>query len=187
MSAPGRYDRADRSGPQILVGEYGAQDGRPTPTLRAAVGEATFDLVHESQSNWPTNMIGLDAATSYGSPSYWVFSNNLGNQVLGSRLAGAGTLKQVVTRTVQGGQTIFYVKLVNATSQIQSARLTFQGVSRIVGTGTKTVLTGNPSARNTLAAPDTVVPVTQQVTGLGLSTRMSILPNSVTVLRVTGR
>ena len=47
-------------------------------------------------------MIGLDAATSYGSPSYWVvhmFSNNLGRQVLGSRLTGAGTVKQVVTRT----------------------------------------------------------------------------------------
>jgi hypothetical protein len=203
-----RYDRADRSGPQILVGEYGAQDGNPTPTLRSAVGEAAFltglernsdivigsmyapILVHECQPNWPANLIGLDAATSYGSPSYWVvqmFNNNLGKQVLGSRLTGAGALKQVVTRTVQGGRTTFYVKIVNPTAQIQSARLTFQGVSTIDGTGTKTVLTGNPAARNTLTAPNTVVPVVQQVTGLGPSTRMSIPPNSVTVLRVTGR
>jgi alpha-L-arabinofuranosidase len=203
-----RYDRADRGGPQILVGEYGAQDGNPTPTLRAAVAEAAFltglernsdivigsmyapILVHENQPNWPANMIGLDAATSYGSPSYWVvhmFSNNLGRQVLGSRLTGAGTVKQVVTRTVQGGRTTFYVKLVNTTSQIQSVRLSFHGVSRIDGTGTKTVLSGDPSARNTLTAPDTVVPVTQQITGVGQSTRISIPANSVTVLRLTGR
>ena len=44
-------------------------------------------------------------------------------------------------------------------------------MSRIDGTGTKTVLSGDPSARNTLAAPDTVVPVTQQITGVGQSTR----------------
>jgi hypothetical protein len=114
-----------------------------------------------------------------------MFSNNLGAQVVGSRLTGAGTLTQVVTKTTQGGTTTFFVKLVNTTGQIQSARLTFQGVSSVDGTGTLTVLTGDPSARNTLAAPGTLAPVVTQITGLGQSTRLSIPANSVVVLRVT--
>jgi alpha-L-arabinofuranosidase len=203
-----RYDRADRSGPQYLIGEYGAQDGRPTPTLRAAVGEAAFFtglernmdmvlgsmyapiLVNENQPNWPTNMIGFDAGSSYASPSYWVvnmFSNNLGNQVVGSRLTGAGMIKQVVTRSVSGGRTTFYVKLVNPTGQVQSAHLTFQGVTSIDGTGTETILTGDANTRNTLTSPNAIVPVVQQVTGLGTSSRLSIPPSSVIILRVTGR
>jgi|GEM_PF-188140 len=202
-----RYDRADRAGRQYLVGEYGAQEGTPTPTLRAAVGEAAMltglernsdmvigsmyapILVHESDPNWPSNMVGFDASRSYGSPSYWVvhmFANNLGAHVVGSRLTGASTLEHVVTRTTQGGATTFYIKIVNATAQIQSARLTFLGVTDIDGTGTRTVLTGDPSTRNTLDLPGTVVPVTQQITGLGRSTRLSVPANSVTVLRVTG-
>jgi len=203
-----RYDRADRGGSQYLVGEYGAQEGNPTPTLRAAVGEAAFltglernsdmvigsmyapILVNESDTNWPTNMVGFDAGTSYGSPSYWVvnlFNNNLGQQVVGSRLTGAAALKQVVEKTTRNGTTTFYVKLVNATSQVQSARLTFQGIGRIDGTGTLTMLTGDPATRNTLAAPDAVAPVTRQITGLGASNRLSIPANSVAVLRLTGR
>ena len=204
----GRYDRADRNGRQYLIGEYGAQEGSPTPTLRAAVGEAAllteFErnsdmvigsmyapiLVHENQPNWPSNMVGFDAGRSYGSPSYWVvhmFATNLGKQVVGSRLAGAGALEQVVTKTTSAGATTFFVKLVNPTGQLQSVRLVFQGVTRIDGTGTRTVLTGEPSTRNTLSAPDAAVPVVQQITGLDMSTRLSLPANSVTVLRVTGR
>ncbi|HEX6681721.1 MAG TPA: LamG-like jellyroll fold domain-containing protein [Candidatus Limnocylindrales bacterium] len=202
-----RYDRADRTGRQYLIGEYGAQEGNPTPTLRAAVGEAAMltglernsdmvigsmyapILVHENDPNWPSNMVGFDAGRSYGSPSYWVvhmFANNLGAQVIGSRLTGAGALEQVVTKTVQGGTTTFYVKIVNTTTQIQTARLSFHGVSSIDGTGTRTVLTGDPSTRNTLDQPGAVQPVTEQITGLGPSTRLSIPASSVTVLRVTG-
>ena len=204
----GRYDRADRGGPQYLVGEYGAQEGNPTPTLRAAVGEAAFltglernsdmvigsmyapILVNERDPNWPTNMVGFDAGSSYGSPSYWVvnlFNNNLGKQVVGSRLTGAAALDQVVTKTTRNGTTTFYVKLVNATTQVQSARLTFQGIGRIDGTGTLTMLSGDPTTRNTLTAPAALVPVTREVSGLGMSNRLSLPPGSVAVLRLTGR
>ena len=106
---------------------------------------------------------------------------------MGSRLTGAAAVEQVVTKTTQGGTTTFYVKLVNPTAQLQSVRLTFQGVRSIDGAGARTVLTGDPSTRNTLAMPNAVVPVTGQVTGLGPSTRLSVPPNSVTVLRITGR
>ncbi|MEN3305934.1 MAG: hypothetical protein V7603_2136, partial [Micromonosporaceae bacterium] len=203
-----RYDRVDRNGPQVLVGEYGGIDGSPTGTLRAAVGEAAFltglernsdivigsmyapVIVHEGQPNWPTNLIGIDAGSSYGSPSYWVqqmFSTNLGAQVVGARLTGAGSIKEVVTRTVHDGVTTLYVKIVNPTSQIQSARLSFFGVRSVNDSGALIQLTGDPSARNTLATPTAIVPQTRRVTGLGTVSRLTVPPNSVTVLRVTAR
>ncbi|MEN3356104.1 MAG: hypothetical protein V7637_86 [Mycobacteriales bacterium] len=203
-----RYDTADRSGPQVLVGEYGALDGSPTGTLRAAVGEAAFLtglernsdivigstyaplIVTEAASNWSTNLIGIDAGSAYGSPSYWVqrmFSTNLGRQVVGTRLGGAGGLAEVVTKTTQGGRTTFFVKVVNPGQQLQSARITFAGVTQVDGTATRTDLAGDPSARNTLADPTAVAPATREITGVTANTRFTFAPNSVTVLRVTGR
>ena len=203
-----RYDRADRGGPEVLVGEYGAQDGRPTGTLAAAVGEAAFltglernsdivigsmyapVLVNENQPNWPVNLIGFDASTSYGSPSYWVeqmFANNLGKQVLTARLNERSPLRQAVTMTASGGRRTFFVKLVNPTAQVQTTRLALTGVSSVDGTGTLTVLTGEPGARNTLAAPNSVVPQAKQVTGLAATTKLTLPANSVSVLVVTGR
>ncbi|MET3807479.1 alpha-L-arabinofuranosidase [Nakamurella sp. UYEF19] len=204
----GKYDTLNRSGPKVLVGEYGSLEGSPTGDLAAAVGEAAFltglernsdvivggmyapILVNENQSNWPTNMIGLDAGSSYGSPSYWVqtmFSNNLGKVVLGSSLSQGSALKQVVTSTTTGGRTTFYVKVVNPSSQLQSARITIVNVASLDGTYTRTVLTGDPAARNTLAGPTTVVPVTTGVSGLTNGKLLTFPANSVTVLKITGK
>lgn len=203
-----RYDRADRGGPEVLVGEYGAQDGRPTGTLAAAVGEAAFltglernsdtvigsmyapVLVNENQPNWPVNLIGFDTTTSYGSPSYWVqqmFANNLGKQVVLTRLNEGSPLREVVTMTTSGSRKTFYVKIVNPTGQVQSTRLSLTGVTSVDGTGTLTVLTGDPTAHNTLAAPNSVVPQTKQVNGLAATTKLTLPANSVSVLVVTGR
>jgi hypothetical protein len=49
------------------------------------------------------------------------------------------------------------------------------------------MLSGDPATRNTLTAPDAVVPVTREVSGFGMSNRLSIPPGSVAVLRLTGR
>lgn len=204
----GKYDTLSRSGPKVLVGEYGSIEGSPTGDLAAAVGEAAFltglernsdmivggmyapILVNENQSNWPTNMIGLDAAGSYGSPSYWVqrmFSNNLGKRVLGSSLSSGSALKQVVTSTTSGGRTTFYLKVVNPSHQLQSARVGFTGVSKLDATYTRTVLTGEPSARNTLVKPTTLVPTTSNVAGLTNGKLLAFPADSVTVLKITGK
>ena len=168
----------DRNGARILVGEYGATEGNPTGNLRSALGEAAFltgiernsdavigsmfapVFVNENAVNWGTNLIGLDAAGSYGSPSYWVeklFAENTGKQVVASSATGTGGLKQVVSKTTEGGRTTFYVKVVNFSNQQQSARLNFSGVSRF-DEGVQQVLTGDPNVRNTLAAPTAIAP-----------------------------
>jgi alpha-L-arabinofuranosidase len=202
-----RYDTASRNGPRILIGEYGATEGNPTGNLRSAVGEAAFltglernsdvvigsmfapVLVNENAVNWGTNLIGLNAAGSYGSPSYWVerlFAENTGRQVLASRVSGQGGLQQVVTKTTEGGRTTFYVKVVNFSSQQQSARIQFQGVSRF-DEGTQTVITGDPTTRNTLANPNAIVPGAPKTLGaMGVNPRFTFPGSSVTVIKLVG-
>ncbi len=87
----GRYNRADRTGPKIFVGEWATREGLPTPNLGAALGDAAWmtglernsDLVIMSSyapllvnvnpggMQWETDLIGYDAAKSYGSPAYY--------------------------------------------------------------------------------------------------------------------
>jgi alpha-L-arabinofuranosidase len=99
------YDNTDRSGPKIFVGEWASTEGKPTPTLQAALGDAAWltglernsDVVviscyapllvnvNPGASQWGTNLIGYDALTCFGSPSYYaqkMFSENRGDHVL---------------------------------------------------------------------------------------------------------
>ncbi|HEX5322500.1 MAG TPA: alpha-L-arabinofuranosidase C-terminal domain-containing protein, partial [Capsulimonadaceae bacterium] len=99
------YDTSDRNGPKIFVGEWASTEGNPTPTLHAALGDAAWltglernsDLVvmesyapllvnvNQGAAQWGTNLIGYNALTSFGSPSYYVqsmFGQNTGNTEL---------------------------------------------------------------------------------------------------------
>lgn len=101
----GHYDSYDRTGPKIFVGEWATTMGRPTPTMEAALGDAAWmtgmernsDLivmecyaplfvnVNPGASQWGTNLIGYNALTSFGSPSFYVqtmFGQNTGDTVL---------------------------------------------------------------------------------------------------------
>jgi alpha-L-arabinofuranosidase len=113
-----------------------------------------------------------------------MFANNLGYSTVLSTPGGAGTIKQVVTTARRGKVTTFYVKLVNPTGMQQSVRIAFRGVSRVDPTGTLTLLTGDPSTRNTLTSPNAIVPQTSEVSS---TSRLVLPPSSVAVLRVTGR
>ncbi len=99
------YDKFDRSGPKVFVGEWATTEGNPTPTMNAALGDAAWMTGLERNSDvvsiasyaplfvnmnphagqWRTNLIGYDAINSFGSPSYYtqcMFSNNLADVVL---------------------------------------------------------------------------------------------------------
>ena len=101
----GHYDKYDRNGPKIFVGEWASTQGSPTPNMRAALGDAAWmtgmernsDIVpieayapllvnvNKGAAQWGTNLIGYDNTTSFGSPSYYVqqmFGNNRGDVVL---------------------------------------------------------------------------------------------------------
>lgn len=99
------YDHSDRQGPKIFVGEWASTEGRPTPNMQAALGDAAWltglernsDLVimeayapllvnvNRGAAQWPTNLIGYDALRAFGSPAYYVqalFGQNKGDVVL---------------------------------------------------------------------------------------------------------
>lgn len=101
----GHYDHLSRSGPKVFVGEWASTEGSPTPTFQAALGDAAWltglerdsDLVvmesyapllvnvNPGAAQWPTNLIGYDALTSFGSPSFYVqsmFARNTGDEEL---------------------------------------------------------------------------------------------------------
>ena len=97
------YDNFRSDFPKIFVGEWATVEGHPTPDLNAALGDAAWLtglerdsntvimcsyaplLVNVNASNWPTNLIGYNALTCYGSPSYYaqvMFAQNKGSVVL---------------------------------------------------------------------------------------------------------
>lgn len=84
------YDRYDRRGPKIYVGEYAVTQNCGQGNLRAALAEAAFmtglernsDVVHmasyaplfvnANDRRWNPDAIVFDSARSYGTPSYYV-------------------------------------------------------------------------------------------------------------------
>ena len=107
------YDKTDRKGPKIFVGEWATREGTPTPNFGAALGDAAFMTGLERNSDvvmmsayaplfvnvnpggmqWSSDLIGYDALNSYGSPSYYaqvMFASCLGDHTMNSSVAGAG-------------------------------------------------------------------------------------------------
>ena len=104
-------------GGKIFMGEWATQGGAPTPNLMSALGDAVFVMGLERNSDdvvmqcyaplfanvnaedqakghprgwqWNTNLIGYDALSSFGSPSYHVlavFGQNKGDVVVPTSL-----------------------------------------------------------------------------------------------------
>jgi alpha-L-arabinofuranosidase len=200
-----RYDDADRNGPKHLIGEYAVTNGttgNPTGTLGGALGEAGFmtgllrnadtvvgasyapALSHVGNFQWPTNLIGFDAASSYGSPSFYVqqmFGANKGDVVVPTTFAAApSTVTQVATRAADGS---VFVHVVNPTASAVAATVNIAGASTISTAGSATVLTGDPATRNTIATPTAIAPVTSSFaasSGFGYT----FPANSLTLLKV---
>ncbi len=98
-------DRFRGDVPKIFMGEWASQEGRPTPNMKSALGDAAFlsglernsDVVvmecyaplfvnvNPGASQWGTNLIGYNAVSCFGSPSYYaqkMFAENRGDRVL---------------------------------------------------------------------------------------------------------
>jgi alpha-L-arabinofuranosidase len=106
------YDRYDRKGPKIFVGEYAVTRNTGLGNLRGAIGEAAFMIGLERNSDvvrmaayaplfcnanhkrWPVNLINFDSTRWYGIPSYYVqklFSEHRGDTVLPTRVEAGET------------------------------------------------------------------------------------------------
>jgi alpha-N-arabinofuranosidase len=187
---PHHYDKTDRRGPKIFVGEWATVEGTPTANLGAALGDAAWMTGMERNSDvivmasyapllvnvnpdgmqWAPDLIGYNALSSYGSPSYYaqaMFANHIGNEVVSSVLTGAGDrVFYSVTRDAAKG--IVYLKLVNAASTPQEMRITLDGAKAVKPTAKLVRLTGgSTAATNTINDPKRVVPVESTVKASG--------------------
>ncbi|RRA48602.1 alpha-L-arabinofuranosidase C-terminal domain-containing protein [Acidipila sp. EB88] len=203
------YDKTDRDGTKIFVGEWATREGLPTPNFGAALGDAAWMTGMERNSDvivlssyaplftninpgglqWDTDLIGYDAMRSYGSPSYYaqvLFAQHHGDEILQSAFAdGAEPLRvfQSVTRDSRSGT--LYLKLVNANTTAQSVHLDLHGAKQVGTTGHMYMLSApSTAATNTITEPTRIVPAEHDVQGLGASFELVLSPLSINVLEV---
>ena len=208
LSDANHYDKADRNGPKIFVGEWATREGSPTPNLQAALGDAAWMTGMERNSDliimssyaplfvnvnpggmqWETDLIGYDALTSYGSPSYWaqlLFSRHLGTEVVASTLADAGPrVYTSVTRDEKLRK--LYIKVVNATSEMRPISIALDGAEKVKQAAMLYTLSGrSPNATNTITNPEAIVPVEHRVDVAGSKFEQRFEPYSINVFELS--
>jgi alpha-N-arabinofuranosidase len=201
------YDKTDRNGPKIFVGEWATREGAPTPNMGAALGDAAWMTGMERNSDlivmasyaplltnvnpgalqWDTDLIGYDAVKSYGSPSYYaqvIFAEHLGNQVLGARATGAGS-RFFVSSTRDSASGRIYLKLVNGSSVSQHVRIYLKGIPEVQSDAQLTTLRGNtPEETNSIADPGRILPVVSTIHIAGASFEHTMPPYSIQVFDI---
>ena len=202
------YDNASRSGPKIFVGEWATREGDPTPNLQAALADAAwltglernsdlvimssyaplFANVNPGATQWVPDLIGYNALSSYGSPSYWaqvMFSDYLGTEVVDADLANAGPrVFESVTRNEAEHK--LYIKIVNANSESKQISIALDGTTKVEPRALLVTLSGKtPNATNSITDPRAIVPVQHAIAITGPKFEQTFAPYSVNVLELT--
>ena len=234
------YDTRSRTNlTKVFVGEWATRVGRPTPNMAGALGDAAWmcclernsdlvllesyaplfvnvsDLARGGSMQWPSDLIGYDALTSYGSPSYYaqvMFSTHHGDNVLATDSQdlpthpwqppqrtrngvpqGERPAPQPVpsvfydaTRDSQSGT--IYLKMVNRQDTPQPIHVQISGVSAVEAQGTAIVLKADsPDDTNSIQEPTNIVPGTETVDGLGTDFTRELPPYSITILELKAK
>jgi len=202
-----RYDTYDRNGTKILVGEWATREGSPTTNLGAALGDAAWMTGLERNSDlvvmasyaplfvnvspggmqWPSDLIGYDALSSYGSPSYYaqvMFSTHLGDQILDSKLNTTNP-RLFDSATYDSKTHRLHLKLVNASSVPQSVEIRLTGAIHIHSKATVTTLSGKTTQEtNSITEPTRIVPVVSSIANAGATFTHTVPRYSIQVLDI---
>ena len=202
------YDKIDRNGPKIFVGEWATREGSPTSNFGAALGDAAWMTGMERNSDliilasyaplfvninpggmqWESDLIGYNAMSSYGAPSFYaqsMFAQYLGTSVPTSSVTGAGE-RFFYSVTNDPAKGAVYLKLVNASSDPQPVSIALDGAAHIAGRGTLVTLTGsNPAETNTITNPTRIVPAKTEFHAAGNHFNHTIPPYTVQVLELS--
>ncbi|HXT11053.1 MAG TPA: alpha-L-arabinofuranosidase C-terminal domain-containing protein [Candidatus Angelobacter sp.] len=193
--------------PKIKPWDPGAKQQPPTPSMKSAIGDAAFMLAMERNSDlikmqcyapmlvnvnpggrqWRPDLIGYDAISSYGSPSYYaikMFSRNLGDQILNTTSAET-PVQGDATRDSKTGQ--IFVKLVNPEASPETVEIDVKGLRSLASRGEAITLEGNLEDSNSITEPRKVVPMTAKVRGVKPNFSYTMPPHSVVVLKLKGR
>jgi alpha-N-arabinofuranosidase len=233
------YDTRPRGGKtKVFVGEWATRVGSPTPNMAGALGDAAWmccmernsdlvviasyaplfvnvsDLGRGGSMQWKSDLIGYNALTSYGSPSYYaqkMFSTHHGDEVLATDSQNIPTyhwqpparrrngveqppapaqdvpcLFFDATRDSANGT--IYLKVVNRQATPQPVKIDINGVSAVEPDGTATVLkASSPDDTNSIEEPTKVVPATETAGGLGTDFTREFPPYSITVLELKAK
>ena len=203
------YDKTDRNGPKIFVGEWATREGVPTPNFGAALGDAAWMTGMERNSDvivmasyaplltnvnpgglqWDTDLIGYDASRSYGSPSYYaqvMFAKYLGDKTLASSLDG-DSQKLFYSITEDTAHKRLYLKLVNAESTPRTIDVNFTGAT-LAGTGKLVTLNAHDTqATNSIDQPENIVPVESTLKNVGAVLHHTMPAYSIQVVQLDQR
>ena len=199
----GYFDNTPRGSSKIFIGEYAANEGAPTNDMNSALGDASWLLglernsdlvtmssyaplwVNVNSNQWTPDLIGFNNTTSYGSPSYYaqlILNQNHGTTVVSDSVSGATGLQTLVTKT---GST-YYLTVINTVGTTNTTTVNLSGVTSVSSTATVTSLTAPSStATNSITNPTNIVPVTSTASGLGPSFSYAFPGYSITVLQFT--
>ncbi len=184
--------------------EAAARKQPPTPTMKAAIGDGVFmaamernaDLikmqcyapllvnVNPGARQWRPDLIGYDALSAYGSPSYYalqMLSRNLGDEIL-SVTSHETAIQGSATRDSQMGEII--LKLVNPQPTAERLNIEIQGVASLASEASAITLAGSPEDTNSINRPRNVVPVTTTVSQVKPQFVYTLPPNSIVVLKL---
>lgn len=201
------YDKTDRNGPKIFVGEWATRtkESTLTPSLKEALGDAAWmcamernaDLIvmqcyapllvneNPGANEWKPDLIGYDALNSYVSPSWHaqqLFNTHRGDEVLTASLEKedpANPLPHSVTRDRTKG--LLYVKLVNVSASPREVTID-PGTKVRTKAELITLTAKDPRAVNSLERPDNVKPVTGTLSGSSSGFPVNLPPNSLTII-----
>jgi len=157
---------------------------------------------------WDSDLIGYNALSSYGSPSYYVqklFSQYLGNKIVPVTAEHIPTQPRPLTRrdstngitTPPQVPTVFYtatkdtrtgtiyLKVINTTGKQQPIEIDLTGITKVSPNATWVVIKGDkPEDTNTITDPEKIVPVTSKITGVATVFTRTFDPYSVNVLQL---
>ncbi len=179
----------------------------PTPRFASAIGDAAFLTAMERNSDlikmqcyapmfvnvnpgarqWRPNLIGYDAISAYGSPSYYaiqMFSRNLGDEILSTESTDA-PVQGCATRDRRTGE--IFVKLVNPAANAVTLKIAINGAAALADKGSAITLAANPDDTNSITQPKNVVPVTTTIRGIKPDFTYDLPPHSIVVLKLGTR
>jgi alpha-N-arabinofuranosidase len=222
-----RFDSYDRKGSKIFVGEWASMEGRPTNNFNAALGDAAFMTGMERNSDiitmasyaplfanvnhgafqWTPDLIGYNAVSVYGSPSYYaqkMFSTYIGDQVInidvknipvqmqrlnrtdsayGVKAENIPVLYQVATKNSKTGTV--YLKVVNTGSSAQNVSINLKGVTKIASNVLSIVLKADdPKETNSITDPEKLIPITTKIKGMNKNFNYVFPAYSISVLQI---
>jgi alpha-N-arabinofuranosidase len=202
----GHYDKVDRNGPKIFVGEWATREGSPTPNMGAALGDAAWmtglernsDLivmaayapllvnVNPGGMQWETDLIGYNAMKSYGSPSYYaqvLFASYLGDHTVASKLENAGA-KLFYSATIDTAKKQLYLKLVNASSDPQPVQIALPGTQPKSMAKLIRLSAPDTQTTNSIDDPNRLVPVESPVHDVSTDFSLTLPGYSIQVLQI---